>query len=123
MAKRVKSKFLIIEGKSSEFLAIDFGAGGETVQGVVSEGPFKGCNYISVGGGGFMCCDNCNSGILPSDTCYYVAVLNRIFCKECFEDWHQRATYYQEDEPSERRNYAVTASKLASIGIEIEEEP
>ena len=70
-----------------------------------------------------MCCDNCNSGILPSDTCYYVAVLNRIFCKECFEDWHQRATYYQEDEPSERRNYAVTASKLASIGIEIEEEP
>ena len=122
MAKKVNSKFLIIEGKCSEFLAIDFGAGGETKQGVVSEGPFKGCGFISVGGGGFMCCDDCNSDIEPSDTCYYVAVLNRIFCKECFEEWHQSATYYPEDAPYEKKSYELTACKLASAGILIEEE-
>ena len=121
MAKKVKSQFLIIEGKCSEFLAVGFGAGGDTVEGVVSEGPFKGCNFISVEGGGFMCCDNCNDGILPDSTCYFVAVLNRIFCQKCFDEWNKNATYYPEDAPYEQKRYQNTVALLASEGIIVEE--
>ena len=120
MAKKVDSKFLIIEAKASEFLAVGFGGGGETTQGMVTEGPFEGCGFISMEGGVFMCCDDCNEDIPEDATCYYVAVLNRVFCKDCFESWHESATYYPEDAPYEKRSYDNTVALLASKGILIE---
>ena len=118
MAKRLESKFLIIEGKGSEFLSIGLGAGGPVVDnGVITEGPFKGFSHIIVQGGGFLCCDNCNKDISEDETCYYVSVLNRIFCKECFENWHKRATYYAEDRPYETRNFNCYSRLLSEKGL------
>jgi len=40
-------------------------------------------------------CDNCCS-ILIKDG-YYIPVLNRAYCFECYERWSKKAIYYSED--------------------------
>ena len=112
MAKKIESKFLVIEATGEEFMSIGFGCGQVQDLGVVNGGVFDGFSVINVEPGGMMCCDNCNTGILPADTCYYVAVLNQVMCKDCFESWHKYAKYYPEDVPFEKRNYDRVAGKL-----------
>lgn len=53
--------------------------------------------------GSFGICDHCN-GKLFNDG-YYVAVLNSILCKECYEEWHKNAKYYTEDKQIENGNF------------------
>ena len=115
MAKKVESKFLIIETTASEFLEAGFGGGPATDCGVIQGGIFDGFSMISVASGQVMVCDFCNEEIAKDDTCYYVAVLNQILCKECFEKWHPRANWYEEDVPIERKNYDYTAHKLGLV--------
>lgn len=43
---------------------------------------------------------------------YYIAVLNSVYDKDCFENWKKRATYYPSDAPVERRNYEYVQCKL-----------
>lgn len=121
MAKKVESKFLIIEATAQEFMTAGFGAGPVTDCGVIAGGVFDGFSMISVGVGERMVCDNCNSEIKKDDTCYYVAVLNQVMCKECFEGWHKYAKFYPEDVPFEKRNYDRVAGQLdiARIGMTV----
>ena len=121
MAKLVKSKFLIIEGKGSEFLSAGFGGDDVSDLGVIDSGVFAGFSVINVEPGGVLVCDSCNDSIAPEDTCYYVAVLNCIYCTKCFERWHGSAKHYSEDDVYENRNYLYTKSKLGNAGILIEE--
>lgn len=121
MAKKVESKFLIIEATASEFLSAGFGGGPATDCGVIVGGVFDGFSMISVASGHVMVCDFCNSEVGKEDTCYYVAVLDQILCKKCFEEWHRTAKYYPEDVPIESKNYDRAASKLqkSQIGIDV----
>lgn len=64
----------------------------------VIEVSFKDC----VGWGGFGICDNCNEQFSKA---YYVAVLNRVLCPKCYEEWIASATYYPEDSYFEDRNF------------------
>ena len=122
MAKKVNSKFLLIEATASEFMSAGFGGGPVTDCGVVVGGVFDGFSMISVAGGERMVCDWCNDEIKAEDTCYYVAVLNQVMCKKCFEQWHATAKYYPEDARIEQRNYENTVKKLetARIGFSYE---
>lgn len=52
--------------------------------------------------GGLGICDNCNK---PSFKGYYVAVLNQMFCEDCYKEWCKRAVYYPEDSRREERYF------------------
>lgn len=57
-------------------------------------------------------CDWCARPCLPSERGYYIAVLNQWFCKDCFEGWLQRATWYPEDADIERKNFDFYAPRF-----------
>ena len=62
-------------------------------------------------------CDQCNKEIENKDeVIYFIAVLNMAFCKECYEDFITKATYYEEDEDYEIKQYNVVAELL---GLEL----
>ena len=121
MAKLVKSKFLIIEGTGEEFMKAGCGAGELTDHGIVKGGIFDGFSMVSLEPQGIMCCDSCNTGILPSETCYYIAVLNQIFCGSCFKRWHEDAIYYTEDVRYEKIHYNHMVAMLNEAGVAIKE--
>lgn len=53
--------------------------------------------------GGLCICDSCNSASF--DTMFYIpALAGRTYCKECYDDWHNEATYYEEDSSYEESN-------------------
>lgn len=98
MARQFKdSRFLIIEGTSQEFQCIGFGIEVRLV-------------------GHIIVCDNCNSSE-HSDEWYYIPVLNRVFCKKCFEHWNKTATYYEEDAEYERRYFEIYKNELSNNGF------
>lgn len=117
MAKKVDSKFLIIEATASEFMEAGFGAGPVTDCGVIAGGIFDGFSMLSVGGGERMVCDSCNTEIKAEDTCYFIAVLNQVMCKDCFERWHKTAKFYPEDVPFERKNYQRAQNMLEAARV------
>ena len=47
-------------------------------------------------------CDLCN---YSTDIGFYVAVINRWLCPDCFFEWYIRAERYTEDIPIELMNY------------------
>lgn len=63
--------------------------------------------YVACGSPGI--CDNCCS--TPSKG-YYVAVLNRWLCQECYDQWCETAHWYREDAGTERKNFEYYAPKL-----------
>lgn len=52
-------------------------------------------------------CDNCNERLFEEqeEPVYYVAVLNMLFCKDCFDDYIENAPYYKEDKEYELNIY------------------
>ena len=64
-------------------------------------------------------CDDCNKVL--NDDVYLICVLNYGVCKNCFEEWYQRAAYYTEDEKYENALASQYVSIMKSLGIEIEE--
>lgn len=52
-------------------------------------------------------CDTCNEILFEEqdEPVYYVAVLNMLFCKDCFDDYIENAPYYNEDKISEKNHY------------------
>lgn len=122
MAKVIENRFLVIEGKAKEFMQAGFGAGPVINHGKVNGGAFAGFTSIEIEGGQFMVCDTCNKDIKPEESCYYISVLNRIFCKDCFENWHSKATYYPEDARFERMHHRHTITLLRNAGVEVEEQ-
>lgn len=60
-----------------------------------------------------LICDNCNTEIQEqSEDLYYIPELNRLFCKECGEDWIDNNPVYDEDIKYTKRNYNAIAVKL-----------
>lgn len=51
--------------------------------------------------GGIGICDRCNT--LPARG-YLIPILNRYYCKECYERWSETAIYYPEDLWVEEKN-------------------
>lgn len=49
-------------------------------------------------------CMNCNKECKSGDI-YYIAVLNDIMCKDCFDKWLKSAKRYKEDIPIEEKNF------------------
>lgn len=85
---------------------------------LVMEGPAQDFGAIGCGIDGGVCvCDYCNKGILPSQKCYYIAVLNMIKCEECYEEWIDYATRYSEDIPVEERNYHNFKTRLKEVNL------
>lgn len=62
-------------------------------------------------------CDNCAE--MESGTGYYVAVLNRWFCPECYEKWYRDATNYANeynaDGRVEAKNFAFIKMLLGAM--------
>lgn len=54
-------------------------------------------------------CDFCGK---VSSTGYYIPVLNRWYCDECFEEWQTRANRFEEDVPYEESNLNSWIDKL-----------
>lgn len=52
---------------------------------------------------GACACMHCNN-IIKGDI-YYIAVLNDVMDKECYDEWYKGATRYTEDIPIENRNF------------------
>ena len=57
-------------------------------------------------------CDNCGNSLIKYNEIYYIAVLNRAFCKKCYERWISNARKYNEDIPYEERNFEFYAKQL-----------
>ena len=55
-------------------------------------------------------CMNCNN--LIQNEIYYIAVLNDVMCKQCYEKWYKRATYYKEDTQYENKYFNYYSKKL-----------
>jgi len=121
MAKVIDSQFLVIEGKGEEFLQAGMGAGGVQDLGTIKGGTFDGFSMINIEGGGCLVCDFGNEAILPSETCYYIAVLNSIYCDTCFKRWHDKAVRYPEDSRFEKAHYRHTVALLQEAGVEVDE--
>lgn len=66
--------------------------------------------------GRIIICDNCNAECNAGDV-YYIPVLNRVFCQDCFDEWHKTATYYPEDAPYERRYFNSIKKVLEDSGL------
>lgn len=59
-------------------------------------------------------CDTCNQILFEGqdEPVYYIAVLNMLFCKDCFDDYIENAPYYEEDKDFEINNYNYYAKLL-----------
>lgn len=60
-------------------------------------------------------CDYCNDIlIISNENVYYIPVLNKLFCKDCLEEWLNRNTtkHHKEDSHYEKVHYNYYAEKL-----------
>ena len=60
-------------------------------------------------------CDNCNDILMLShENVYYISVLNRLFCKNCLEEWINSpyTRRHEEDNHYEKVHYNYYAEKL-----------
>lgn len=59
-------------------------------------------------------CDTCNTELTynQEEPVYYIAVLNMLFCKDCFDDYIENSPYYEEDKDFEINNYNHYANLL-----------
>lgn len=63
---------------------------------------------------GIAVCDNCNTELTydQEEHVYYIAVLNMLYCKDCFDDYIENAPYYEEDKDFEIDHYNYYAKML-----------
>lgn len=57
-------------------------------------------------------CDWCGNAFLSIDEGVYIAVLNQWYCKECYDEWIEGATYYPEDADVENKNFEFYAPRF-----------
>ena len=115
MAKKYENikNFLIIEGVESDFLEIGCGYGGG-----IEERYENGLHVINVIGGKKLCCDFCmNNDFQQDEPVYYVAVLNKILCKKCFDRFMSDQVRHREDVHIEERNYNNIKTALSLRGL------
>lgn len=73
----------------------------------------KSSDTIELGGVGI--CDRCNGNGQSGFSGKYIAALNQWFCDGCFEKWHEKAIYYEEDSSYE---LATLERTKKTLGIE-----
>lgn len=69
---------------------------------------------------GSLCiCDYCNKAATTKKGMggYYIAVLNRIYCEDCFNKWLERAVNHPEDRQTELRNFTFVYKKNNVIQV------
>ena len=66
--------------------------------------------------GGLTICDDCNNPI--NDDGHLIYILNRVYCKKCFEDWCHRATKYSDDIMLQKQNHI---NYYKAYGFEVQE--
>lgn len=59
--------------------------------------------------GGIGICDYCNEASLNHN---YIAVLNSCYCKKCYDNFCENATYYKEDSRVENINFERAKNAL-----------
>ncbi|MFZ7120720.1 MAG: hypothetical protein ACOWWH_07195 [Eubacteriaceae bacterium] len=64
--------------------------------------------------GGFGICDSCNQ---EADAGYLIPVMNRWLCPACYKKWNERATFYLEDLPIEKKNADFYESMIPLEGL------
>ena len=52
--------------------------------------------------GGGSICDNCGN---PMEEMYLIFILGRALCQDCFDEWIERSTRYEEDLQLQRQNH------------------
>ena len=60
-------------------------------------------------------CDHCNDVSLDKNSIrYYIPVLNKLFCKECYKEWINNPTtkHYEEDIHYEKLHFNYYAERL-----------
>lgn len=60
-------------------------------------------------------CMHCNE--VFTNNMYYVAVLNDIMCKKCYEEWYKTAINYPEDRNIEDNLFRNVLDRLDNINI------
>ena len=53
----------------------------------------------------YGCLGICDSCVRPTSIGYYVAVINRWLCEDCYKDFIKTVDMYEEDKRIEERNY------------------
>lgn len=100
MANRVKNDkgFLIIEMTPDEAINVcNFGIYDDTYR--------QTC----------LICDECNKLLNVEERVYYIAVLNYLVDKDCYDDWVSHAKRYNEDIAYEEKLFNKYAARLALI--------
>lgn len=59
---------------------------------------------------GACICMDCNNLIF--DEIYYIAALNDVMCKECYKEWYDSATHYEDDVEYENRYFDYYSKQL-----------
>ena len=111
------TKFKIIVGKASDFTSIGMGASDNISFEDIIDDMLGEIRQITIEGGGYIICDNCNNEVEDNETCYYIPVLNRIFCERCFNKWHENATHYDDDTFYEEVHYEDVKGGLEERGL------
>lgn len=59
-------------------------------------------------------CDDCNKRLFEGqeEPVYYIACLNMLFCKNCFDDYIENVPYFEEDKDFEIEHYNYYAKIL-----------
>ena len=82
---------------------------------IIEMTPEEATNICKFGAYGELICDDCNTFLNDNKYVYYISVLNSIFCKECYEDWLNSATRYDEDIDYENEKFDYYAKLLNII--------
>lgn len=81
---------------------------------VIEMTPYEAIFICNFGAFGELICDDCNKLLNEDDNVYYIAALNQLFCKKCYENWLNYAVRYEEDIEYET-NYFNHYAKLLNI--------
>lgn len=69
-----------------------------------------------------LICDSCNELLNEHKEVYYIPVLNRVFCKDCFVKWYESAKVYPENKRYETQYYDYVVSNITNKGCEFTED-
>lgn len=84
---------------------------------IIKLSPKEALIHAGFGVGYELVCDNCNDAFFIDDKAelYYIAVLNMVFCKDCYEEWVNKATYYPEDAAYELKRFNYYKELLSDV--------
>ena len=84
---------------------------------IIELSPEEALTNAGFGVGYELVCDNCNEEFFIDDEAelYYIAVLNMVFCKDCYEEWVNNATYYPEDAAYELKRFNYYKELLRDV--------